>query len=411
MNKDQLNQVAIAMVAPGRGLLAADESTSTIKKRFDAIKVENTEDNRRDYREFMFRSAQAMKNHISGVILFDETIRQKAKDGTPLVKIIEEMGSLPGIKVDQSTHPLPGFPHETITEGLDGLPKRMKEYYDMGARFAKWRAVIRIGDGLPTWGAVRANMQALARYAAICQAADIVPIVEPEVLMDGAHPLERTYEVTEHVLKSLYEELYAHRVFLEGTILKPNMIVPGEDAKPATPEQVAAATIRLFKNCVPVAVPGIGPAASPTSRRRRTSTRSPSSGRSPGGFRRALQAAAQHAFRRLHPPRADERACSASDRRGGEEGGVPAFCRHSRIGPATTRPWGAPPDERDGRGGAISIDLDMAQIGEREHARPDDHVAWALRERPLDQLDHGLGDDPRPFCHSRHARKDRRRNG
>ena len=231
MNKDQLHEVALAMVAPGKGILAADESTGTIQKRFDDIKVENTEDNRRDYREFMFRSQKAMKEHISGVILFDETIRQKAKDGTPLVKLIEAMGSIPGIKVDKSAHPMPMFPGETITEGLDGLPKRMKDYYDLGARFAKWRAVIVIDkEGRPTAGAVRANMAALARYAAICQEADIVPIVEPEVLMDGAHSIERNYEVTEFVLKTLYDELYAHRVWLEGTILKPNMVIPGEDA-------------------------------------------------------------------------------------------------------------------------------------------------------------------------------------
>lgn len=302
MNKDQLHEVAKAMVAPGRGILAADESTSTIKKRFDDIKVENTEDNRRDYREFMFRSAKAMKENISGVILFDETIRQKAKDGTPLVKIIEEMGSIPGIKVDKSAHPMPGFPHETITEGLDGLPARMKEYYGLGARFAKWRAVIRIGDGLPTWGAVRANMQALARYAAICQAADIVPIVEPEVLMDGAHSIERTYEVTEHVLKSLYEELYAHRVWLEGTVLKPNMVVPGEDAKKASPEAVAAATIRLFKNCVPVAVPGIAFLSGGQDDVEATANLDAIAklGPQPWGitfsYGRALQAAAQHAW-------------------------------------------------------------------------------------------------------------------
>ena len=302
MNKDQLHKVAKAMVAPGRGILAADESTSTIKKRFDDIKVENTEENRRDYREFMFRSQSAMRENISGVILFDETIRQKAKDGTPLVKIIEQMGSLPGIKVDTSAHRMPGFPHETITEGLDGLPARMKEYYGLGARFAKWRAVIRVGDGLPTWGALRANMQALARYAAICQAADIVPIVEPEVLMDGAHPLERTYEVTEHVLKSLYEELYAHRVWLEGTVLKPNMIVPGEDAAKASPEQVAAATIRLFKNCVPVAVPGIAFLSGGQSDVEATANLDAIAkhGPQPWGitfsYGRALQAAAQHAW-------------------------------------------------------------------------------------------------------------------
>ena len=258
MNKDQLSKVAHAMVARGKGILAADESSSTIKKRFDAIKVASTEETRRDYREFMFR-ADAMREHISGVILYDETIRQKAKDGTPLVKLIEAAGALPGIKVDAGAQPMPMFPGETITEGLDGLPKRMKDYYDLGARFAKWRAVITIdADGRPTAGAIAANMQALARYAAICQEADIVPIVEPEVLMDGAHTIERNFDVTRHVLKTLYDELYAHRVFLEGTILKPNMVVPGEDAtKKANADEIAAWTIRLFRECVPVAVPGI----------------------------------------------------------------------------------------------------------------------------------------------------------
>ena len=257
MNKDQLTKIAHAMVAPGRGILAADESSSTIKKRFDAIGVGSTEDNRRDYREFMFR-ADAMRERISGVILFDETIRQNAKDGTPLVKLIEQAGSIPGIKVDAGAKPMPMFPGETITEGLDGLPERMKEYYGLGARFAKWRAVITIADGKPTAGCVRANMAALARYAAICQEADIVPIVEPEVLMDGAHTIERNFEVTRFVLQTLYEELFEHRVFLEGSILKPNMVVPGEDAaKKATPEEVAAWTIRLFRESVPVAVPGI----------------------------------------------------------------------------------------------------------------------------------------------------------
>lgn len=257
MNKDQLSTVAKAMVARGKGILAADESTSTIKKRFDAIKTESTEDTRRDYREFMFRS-QAMRENISGVILYDETIRQTAKDGTPLVKLIEAAGALPGIKVDAGAKPMPNFPGETITEGLDGLPKRMKDYYDLGARFAKWRAVISIADGKPTEGSVRANMQALARYAAICQEANIVPIVEPEVLMDGAHSIERNFEVTRFVLQTLYDELYMHRVFLEGTILKPNMVVPGQDAaKKATPDEVAAWTIKLFRESVPVAVPGI----------------------------------------------------------------------------------------------------------------------------------------------------------
>jgi fructose-bisphosphate aldolase class I len=257
MNKDQLHKVAVAMTAGGKGILAADESSSTIKKRFDVIGVASTEETRRDYREFMFR-APAMKSCISGVILYDETIRQKAKDGTPLVKLIEAAGSIPGIKVDAGAKPMPFHPGETITEGLDGLAERLKDYYELGARFAKWRAVIDIADGIPTASCIKANAHALARYAALCQEADIVPIVEPEVLMDGGHSLARCYEVTEHVLKVVYAELYEARIFLEGTVLKPNMIVPGKKAaKPATPEEVAAETVRLFKHCVPVAVPGI----------------------------------------------------------------------------------------------------------------------------------------------------------
>ena len=199
-----------------------------------------------------------MQKYISGVILYDETIRQKAVDGTPLVTLIEKAGSLPGIKVDAGAKPLPGFPHETITEGLDGLAGRLKEYYDLGARFAKWRAVIDIADGIPTRGAILANADALARYAALCQEANIVPIVEPEVLMDGNHSLRRCYEVTETVLRAVFTALYEQRVFLEGIVLKPNMVVPGmKSGYRASPEEVAAATIRLFKNSVPVAVPGI----------------------------------------------------------------------------------------------------------------------------------------------------------
>ena len=303
MNKDQLVKVAHAMVAPGKGILAADESSSTIKKRFDAIHVESTAENRRDYREFMFRSGQAMREHISGVILYDETIRQNAKDGTPLVRIIEEMGSIPGIKVDQGAKPMPMFPGETITEGLDGLPKRMKEYYELGARFAKWRAVIVIDkDGRPTEGSIRANMEALARYAAICQEADIVPIVEPEVLMDGAHGIERNYEVTRFVLNALYASLYQHRVFLEGTILKPNMVIPGEDAAKASPEQIAEWTVRLFRNCVPVAVPGIAFLSGGQSDVEATANLDAIAKLGPQpwaitfSYGRALQAAAQHAW-------------------------------------------------------------------------------------------------------------------
>jgi fructose-bisphosphate aldolase, class I len=258
MNLTELNKVAEAMVAPGRGILAADESTSTIKKRFDAIGVESTADTRRDYREFMFRSTEAMSKYISGVILYDETIRQTAKDGTPLVKLIEQAGSIPGIKVDKSTKPLTFCPGEVITEGLDGLRERLAEYYGLGARFAKWRAVIDIGAGIPSYTAIRANAHALARYAALCQEQQIVPIVEPEVLMDGDHDIERCYSVTEWVLKTVYEELYYQRVALEGTVLKPNMVVPGKKSrKKASVDQVAEMTVRVLKACVPPSVPGI----------------------------------------------------------------------------------------------------------------------------------------------------------
>ncbi len=258
MDKDLLVKTAHGMVARGKGILAADESSGTIKRRFDAIGVESTADTRRDYREFLFRSKEAMEKHISGVILYDETIRQKAKDGTPLAKLIEAAGSIPGVKVDAGVKPLPNFPGEVVTEGLDGLGERLKQYFELGARFAKWRAVIDIADGVPTRGAIKANVHALARYAALCQENNITPIVEPEVLMDGGHTIERCYEVTEAVLKALYDELYDARVFLEGTVLKPNMVVPGKQcATQASPEQVAEWTVKLFKRTVPVAVPGI----------------------------------------------------------------------------------------------------------------------------------------------------------
>ena len=204
MNLAELNKVAEAMVAPGRGILAADESSGTIKKRFDAIKVENTEDNRRDYREMMFRTSEAMTKYISGVILYDETIRQKAKDGTPLVELIKKAGAIPGIKVDEGTKPLPACPGELITVGLDKLARPPAEYYEQGARFAKWRAVIDIGAGIPSYAAIHANAHALARYAALCQAAQIVPIVEPEVLMDGDHDIDRCAAITEWVLKETF---------------------------------------------------------------------------------------------------------------------------------------------------------------------------------------------------------------
>ncbi len=259
MNLDELNKVARSMVAPGRGILAADESSGTIKKRFDAISVESTEDNRRDYRELLFRSTEAMKNHISGVILYDETIWQKAKDGTPLVELIKKSGSIPGIKVDEGTKPLPlAAPGELITVGLDKLADRLPKYYDRGARFAKWRAVIDIGSGIPTRNCIRANAHALARYAALCQNAQIVPIVEPEVLMDGDHDIDRCFSVTEHVLHAVFSELYEAHVMLEGIVLKPNMVIPGKKcAKRASVEQVAEQTVMLLKLCVPAAVPGI----------------------------------------------------------------------------------------------------------------------------------------------------------
>jgi len=258
MNLTELNKVAEAMVAPGRGILAADESSGTIKKRFDTIGVTSTEDTRRDYRELLFRSSDAMSKYISGVILYDETIRQKAKDGTPLVKLIEQAGSLPGIKVDKGTKPLPFCPGEVITEGLDGLRERLVEYRGLGAKFAKWRAVIDVGAGIPSYTCIRANAHALARYAALCQDEGIVPIVEPEVLMDGDHDIERCYTVTEWVLKTVFEELYYQRVALEGSVLKPNMVVPGKkSAKRASVDQVADMTVRVLRACVPPAVPGI----------------------------------------------------------------------------------------------------------------------------------------------------------
>jgi fructose-bisphosphate aldolase, class I len=258
MNLAELNKVATAMVAPGRGILAADESSGTIKKRFDSIGVESTADSRRDYRELLFRSTEAMQGHISGVILYDETIRQNAKDGTPLVKLIERAGSLPGIKVDKGTKPLPFCPGEVITEGLDGLRERLVEYRGLGAKFAKWRAVIDIGAGIPTWTCVKANAHALARYAALCQEEQIVPIVEPEVLMDGAHDIDTCYGITEWVLRTVYNELYEARVPLEGTVLKPNMVVPGKkSAKRASVEEVAEKTVQVLKTCVPASVPGI----------------------------------------------------------------------------------------------------------------------------------------------------------
>ena len=260
---EKLEDIAHAMVAPGKGILAADESSGTIKKRFDKINTVSTEDSRRDYREMLFRSTDAMKNHVSGVILYDETIRQKAKDGTTLVDVMRAAGSIPGIKVDMGAKALAGPTSkiETVTEGLDGLRERLAEYYKLGARFAKWRAVITIADGMPTWNCVKANSHALARYAALCQEAGIVPIVEPEVLMDGehsGHDINECYRVTEWTLRSVFRELDDARVSLEGMILKPNMIIAGQkSAKQASAQEVAEKTVKCLKATVPSSVPGI----------------------------------------------------------------------------------------------------------------------------------------------------------
>jgi fructose-bisphosphate aldolase class I len=253
-----LEEVAAAMVAPGKGILAADESTGTIRKRFDSIRTESTEASRRDYREMLFRSTDAMRTCISGVILYDETIRQKARDGTPLADVIEAAGALPGIKVDKGTRPLPFCPGDTITEGLDGLGERIREYVGLGAKFAKWRATYDVGPKIPGYNAINANAQALARYAALCVEGGLVPIVEPEVLMDGDHDIEACEAVTEWVLKEVYQQLYYANVPLEKTILKPNMVIAGKKAaRQASRQEVAERTVKVLKRTVPVAVPGI----------------------------------------------------------------------------------------------------------------------------------------------------------
>ena len=257
MNHAELVSIARGMVAPGKGILAADESTGTIKKRFDGIQLESTEATRQLYREMLF-SAPGIADAISGVIMYDETLRQKTRAGVPFPQHLASLGIIPGIKVDQGAKPLANFPGETVTEGLDGLRERLKEYHGLGARFAKWRAVIDIGEGYPTRFGIEANAHALARYAALCQEQGIVPIVEPEVLMDGDHSIEDCEAVTDEVLCETFRQLAGHRVHLEGMVLKPNMVISGKkNADRATPEQVAEATVRCLRRWVSAAVPGI----------------------------------------------------------------------------------------------------------------------------------------------------------
>ncbi len=256
MSRAELEQTARALVAPGKGILAADESSGTIKKRFDTIGVESTESNRRDYRQMLF-TTQGAGDFISGVILYDETIRQQATDGRSLVEILQAQGIIPGIKVDLGAKQLAKSPDEKVTEGLDGLRERLVEYRGLGARFAKWRAVITIGASIPSQYCLDVNAHALARYAALCQEEGIVPIVEPEVLMDGSHTIERCYQVTCDTLHTVFDALYAQRVEFETMLLKPNMVVPGKENRTAPPDEVADATIACFRTVVPAAVPGI----------------------------------------------------------------------------------------------------------------------------------------------------------
>lgn len=257
MSSMDLVSVAEAMVAEGKGLLAIDESSGTIAKRFKSINVESTEENRRAYRDMLLTTA-GLGKYISGAILYDETIRQSTRDGVPFVKIMQDAGIIPGIKVDTGAHPLAGHPGEKITEGLDGLRQRLEEYHALGARFAKWRAVITIGENIPTSSCVDANAHALARYAALCQEAGIVPVVEPEVLMDGTHSLDESFEVTEATLRALFNQLYDQNVLLEGTILKASMVISGSLAQDrASVEDVAEATVQCLLNAVPAALGGV----------------------------------------------------------------------------------------------------------------------------------------------------------
>jgi fructose-bisphosphate aldolase, class I len=255
--ENELEAVARAIVAPGKGILAADESHGTIEKRFKSIDVESTEENRRSYREMLF-TTPGIGDHVSGVILFDETIRQATADGTPFTRVLENAGVIPGIKVDKGAKELAGAEGEKVTEGLDGLRERLEEYRELGAKFTKWRAVIDIGEGIPSAYAIHVNAHALARFAALSQEAALVPIVEPEVMMEGDHTIERCYEVTEATLEAVFNELFSQRVVYEGMLLKPNMVLPGKECPTqADPEEVADSTVRCFRSVVPAAVPGI----------------------------------------------------------------------------------------------------------------------------------------------------------
>ena len=257
MSIEQLAETAQAMVAAGKGIIAIDESTATIGKRFASVGVENTEENRRAYREMLLTTPN-LGEHISGAILFDETLRQSTKAGLLFTKIMMDNGILPGIKVDKGTFPLAGFPGEVVTEGLDGLRARLEEYYKLGAPFAKWRRVINIGDDIPSGTCIEANAHALARYAALCQEAGLVPMVEPEVIMDGTHDIQTCYEVTEVTLRALFDALYNQNVMLEGTILKASMVVPGKDSgEKASVDEVAESTLMCLKSAVPAILPGM----------------------------------------------------------------------------------------------------------------------------------------------------------
>ena len=257
MDVKKLSETAKALVAPKKGILAADESSNTIKKRFDSINVESTESNRKSYREMLFQT-EGISEFISGVILYDETIRQKSSGGKSLVSILSKQGILSGIKVDTGAKPLSGTKNETITEGLDGLRERLEEYYELGAKFTKWRAVINIGNDEPSDYAIKTNAHALARFASLSQEANLVPIVEPEVLMDGSHSIEKCYEVTNIVLREVYYELYNQKIELEGTLLKPNMVIPGKDSNDSSnPSEIAKYTVKCLTDCVPASVPGI----------------------------------------------------------------------------------------------------------------------------------------------------------